>query len=64
MVPYADRCSMESRHLKIPIGIPIEEEGIVVNRLFESLSPIYRINLINDIQNTIFYKEGDYSIVI
>ena len=53
-----------SHQLKILIGIPTEEEIVVVDRTFESFSPIHRINLINDIQNATFRKEGDYSIVI
>ena len=56
--------SVGSHQLKILMGIPMEEEIVVVDRTFESLSPIHRINLINDIQNATFQKEGDYSIVI
>ncbi len=50
--------------LKISLGIPTEEQKVIVQRPFESKSPTHRINLINDIQNLGFEKPGDYSVVI
>jgi len=53
------------RHvLKISMGIPTEPEQAIVNRQFESKSPIHRINLINHIQNLGIKKPGDYSVLI
>jgi len=53
------------RHqLKISMGIPTEAEEMIVNRPFESKSPIHRINLINHIQNLSIKKPGDYSVMI
>jgi len=51
-------------HLKISIGIPMEKERVIVDRSFTSKGPTFRINLINEIQNLSFDKEGDYSIII
>lgn len=56
--------SIGKHTLKISMGIPLEEQQVIVERAFESKSPIHRINLINDIQNLRFEKPGDYSVEI
>ncbi len=56
--------SVGQHFLKISLGIPTEAPKVIVQRPFESKSPIHRINLINDIQNLGFEKPGDYSVVI
>lgn len=53
-----------NHHLEVTIGLPTESPRTVVDRDFESKSPIQRINLINDIQNLRFKAPGDYSIVV
>ena len=53
-----------SHHLTMSIGLPTESARVVVDRDFESNSPIQRINLINDIQNLRFKTPGDYSIMV
>lgn len=53
-----------NHNLQVSIGLPTESARTVVDRDFESKSPIQRINLINDIQNLRFKAAGDYSIVI
>jgi len=53
-----------THHLQMSIGLPTESARIVVDRDFQSKSPVQRINLINDIQNLRFKAPGDYTIFI
>jgi len=50
--------------LKISIGLPMNEKKVIVERKFESQSPLHRLNLINNIQNLQFNEPGNYSIII
>jgi len=53
------------RHqLRILIGPDIERIQPIVEREFESRSPLHKINLINEIQNLPLDQPGEYSIVV
>lgn len=51
---------------KIRISMGLEPTSLtpLIDRTFESQSPLQRINLINEIRNLSFAQPGDYSIVI
>lgn len=50
--------------IKISMGIDAANPPVLIERPFQSQSPLQRINLINEIRNLSFPGAGDYSIVI
>ena len=50
--------------IKISLGLDATNPQPLIERPFESQSPLQRINLINEIRNLSFPKPGDYSIII
>lgn len=51
-------------HLRILFGPDVSETKPVVDREFESTSPVHKINLINQIQNLPLERAGNFAIVI
>jgi hypothetical protein len=53
------------RHrIKLSMGLDPMNPTELINREFESQSPLHRINLINEVRNLSFQQPGDYSILI
>ncbi len=50
--------------IRISLGLDPTQMSPLIDRDFESQSPLQRINLINEIRNLSFAQPGDYSIVI
>lgn len=50
--------------LRISMGRGMDETKPLVQREFESTSPVQRINIINEIQRLTFREAGEYTIVI
>ena len=50
--------------LRISMGLDPQQMQPLLERPFESLSPLHRINLINEIRNLSFPSPGDYAILI
>jgi hypothetical protein len=50
--------------IKISLGLDPANTAAIIDRKFESQSPLQRINLINEIRNLSFDRPGDYSIII
>jgi hypothetical protein len=50
--------------IKISMGTEPTQLTPLIDRTFESQSPLQRINLINEIRNLSFAQPGDYSIMI
>ena len=50
--------------IKISLGLDPANTGTIIDRKFQSQSPVQRINLINELRNLSFDRPGDYSIII
>ncbi len=50
--------------IKMSMGLDPTNPAALLNREFESQSPLHRINLINELRNLRFEQPGDYSIMI
>lgn len=50
--------------LRVSMGIDMENIKKIIERPFESKSPLHKINLINDMHNLPFQTEGNYVILI
>lgn len=50
--------------IKMSMGLDPIRPSVLLNREFESASPLHRINLINELRNLQFEQAGDYSILI
>jgi uncharacterized protein DUF6941 len=50
--------------IKMSMGLDPINPTELLNREFESQSPLHRINLINEIRNLSFPQVGDYSLLI
>ncbi|MBW8781014.1 MAG: hypothetical protein JF599_03875 [Verrucomicrobia bacterium] len=50
--------------IRISMGLDATNPQPLIERPFESQSPLQRINLINEIRNLSFPQPGDYSIII
>ena len=53
-----------THRIKMSMGLDPTNPTELLNREFESKSPLHRINLINELRNLRFDKSGDYSILI
>ena len=51
-------------HIRISMGLDLDNTTELIHRPFESQSPLHRINLINEIRNLSFQQPGEYSILI
>lgn len=50
--------------IKVSLGLDATNTQPLIERSFESQSPLQRINLINEIRNLSFPQPGEYSIII
>ena len=57
-------CSPGEHKMRISIGLDATAMQPLIERSFESQSPLQRINLINEIRNMSFPQPGDYSLSI
>lgn len=66
MVWFITLCDVATgkHQLRISMGIDTTKPTEIINREFESQSPLHRINLINEIGRLTFPAPGDYSIMI
>lgn len=57
-------CSPGQHRLRISFGLNADRPQPLLERPFESQSPLHRINLINEMCNLSFPQPGDYSILV
>jgi hypothetical protein len=57
-------CSPGAHRMRISMGRNHQEMQPLIERPFESQSPLHRINLINEIRNLTFPAAGEYSLLI
>jgi hypothetical protein len=57
-------CAPGQHKLKILMGLDAANPQPLLERPFESQSPLHRINLINEIRNLTFPQAGEYSLLI
>jgi hypothetical protein len=57
-------CAPGPHRIRISLGLDATNLQPLLERPFESQSPLHRINLINEIRNLSFPQPGDYSILI
>lgn len=57
-------CSPGTHHMRLSMGLEPTSMKVLLDRPFESQSPLHRINLINEIRNLSFPSAGDYSIIV
>jgi hypothetical protein len=57
-------CTPGPHTLKISMSLDTKAPQTLIERPFESFSPLHRINLINEIRNLTFPAAGDYSLLI
>ncbi len=57
-------CAAGSHQMRLSMGLEPTSMQVLLDRPFESQSPLHRINLINEIRNLSFPAPGDYSILV
>lgn len=57
-------CSPGAHKLRISMGLDPSSLQQLLERAFESQSPLHRINLINEIRNLTFPQPGEYGLLI
>jgi hypothetical protein len=57
-------CASGEHKLRISMGLDPTNLQPLLERTFESQSPLHRINLINEIRNLSFPQPGEYSLLI
>jgi hypothetical protein len=57
-------CAPGSHRMRISMGLDPTDMQPLIERPFDSQSPLHRINLINEIRNLTFPVAGEYSLVI
>jgi hypothetical protein len=57
-------CSAGTHQMRLSMGLEPTAMQVLLDRPFESQSPLHRINLINEIRNLTFPAAGDYSIIV
>ena len=57
-------CAPGKHSMRISIGLDPTNMMKVIEREFESQSPMQRINLINELRNCSFPQAGDYNILV
>ena len=56
--------SAGKHNLKIALGLPMEEQKMVVQRDFEAAGPMQKMNLLSEIQGLGFPVPGNYAISV
>lgn len=57
-------CAPGTHRMRLSMGLEPTSMQVLLDRPFESQSPLHRINLINEIRNLSFPAAGDYSILV
>lgn len=57
-------CAPGPHRMRILMGLNAAQPRPLLERPFESMSPMHAINLINEIRNLSFPEAGDYTLVI
>lgn len=57
-------CSPGVHRLRISFGRDPSAPAPLLERTFESFSPLHRINLVNELRNLPFPERGEYSILV
>lgn len=57
-------CAAGPHQMRISLGLEPTRLQPLIERPFESASPLHRINLINEIRNLTFPAPGEYSILV
>ena len=57
-------CASGAHRMRISMGTDPSGMHTLLDRPFESQSPLHRINMINEIRNLTFEKPGEYSLLI
>ncbi|MEI6465991.1 MAG: hypothetical protein WCQ89_14805 [Verrucomicrobiota bacterium] len=57
-------CSSGEHKVRISMGLDPTQPQPLLERTFESQSPLHRINLINEIRNLSFPQPGEYALLI
>ena len=57
-------CASGQHQMRLSMGLEPTKMQVLLDRPFESQSPLHRINLINEIRNLTFPAAGDYSILV
>lgn len=57
-------CASGKHKLRISMGLDNAHPKPLLERPFESHSPLHQINLINEVRNLTFPKPGEYSLLI
>ena len=57
-------CAAGSHRMRLSLGLDPTAMQPLIERTFESQSPLHRINLINEIRNLAFARPGEYAILI
>lgn len=57
-------CAPGKHQMRLSMGLEPTAMQVLLDRPFESQSPLHRINLINEIRNLTFPSAGDYSIIV
>ncbi|MDB6167918.1 MAG: hypothetical protein JWM88_782 [Verrucomicrobia bacterium] len=57
-------CAPGQHKMRLSMGVDPTQMQVLIDRPFESHSPLHRINLINEIRNLTFPAAGDYSILV
>ena len=57
-------CAPGTHKMRLSMGLDPTRMQALIDRPFESASPLHRINLINEIRNLTFPAPGDYSILV
>ncbi|MDB6128488.1 MAG: hypothetical protein JWM35_2384 [Verrucomicrobia bacterium] len=57
-------CKPGQHKMKLSMGLDPTQMQVLLDRPFDSQSPLHRINLINEIRNLTFPAPGDYNILV
>ena len=57
-------CAPGAHKIRISMGVDPQAMKPLLERPFESHSPLHRINLINEIRNLTFVQPGEYALLI
>jgi hypothetical protein len=57
-------CAPGNHRMRISMGLDPTKMQVLLERPFESQSPLHRINLINEIRNLTFGEPGEYSLLV
>ena len=57
-------CKPGQHKMKLSMGLDPTQMQVLLDRPFDSQSPLHRMNLINEIRNLTFPAPGDYNILV